>query len=665
MLNTITSIDEKPAGEILTPEEMEKYKKFKLPLIPCQSCWGVSAPWENWQIILNTPLNENCVLHGCWKPLMFDDATKWYIKKDVKYLDTNINNTEHQEIIALFRDNLLWFCSHCDTSNINIPKDADWNHDLSEHVGCAWCGNTFNTEDDITPFMPIRNIWYNDGDDSNDTYEMKKLVELHAIWMRALKKAITIDNAKNNRKRVETIILANKLGKYLGNYRRVWRGRRDWNRAIQFLEEYLYSKDVAVQKRVKREASDSIQNSKRRVTNIIQSDLPLHNQVFDWYKSLDKKYQILFASPLLLSLTAISQDYDIEIKWAYHEISATKATKWTVPLEYKLRHKKPYVSLWRIYYKEIIDTNGQKRFQWYQAAQNEYDILTGKWSSKDELWNKGTVDYQLLISGQPQWKNKWRAKLKVWTEQRYVSKTCFDDTTSWWFSWGGSFWWSSSSGWSWMWTGSGWSLYFNEHNSIKLPWDNEIRNIPNPSISPIIKQAKASSQNLIYDPSEFQASVDEATVIKEIITTAIQKSLSLVIKDAMARECGGYQTFNVYEYADLDYLVQDYTVWDWKYFDKKTSWKKEWLDEESTLSTLKIESISDPYNQELQGVVVERFIKYLISWGKENFSKIKSRDDLKEMNNRLWDKCSIHKNWVMYLINGVTESDLYEQCLID
>jgi hypothetical protein len=51
-------------------------------------------------------------------------SLKQFQKKQFAF-KLDINDKKHQEIVLLFRDNILWQCNGCNGNNLNLPKDKN------------------------------------------------------------------------------------------------------------------------------------------------------------------------------------------------------------------------------------------------------------------------------------------------------------------------------------------------------------------------------------------------------------------------------------------------------------------------------------------------------------------------------------------------------------
>lgn len=114
MVNILRSSN---SSDILTSAEKKRFKNYHLPLFTCPSCGTLTKNGT-----INT-MGSPCV--NCGYSIELDEyqtSSLKQFKKQKFAFKLNIKDLAHQQIIANFRDHVLWQCDQCQKHNLNLPK---------------------------------------------------------------------------------------------------------------------------------------------------------------------------------------------------------------------------------------------------------------------------------------------------------------------------------------------------------------------------------------------------------------------------------------------------------------------------------------------------------------------------------------------------------------
>lgn len=615
------------SSDILTPQEKNKFKNFHLPMFVCPSCWTISK-WKQINMIASSCVN-------CGDKIELKEfklsSLKQFQKKDFAF-KLDINDAKHQEIIALFRDNVLWQCNSCNWNNLNLPKDKNWDPDISHDVHCDWCGDKYIHWENLLPFWALKWFWFDDWDDSNNTYELEKLWETQLLWLQAIEKAHSIDATTNNWKRLEIKKLQDWLETLKSNTRTISRGRRkDGTKALEYLENYLYWESYALNSAIQRKTTEYVRTVLE--TNNPFYETPKEKTIIKDYtqnlKYLDLKtwlYTWTWVAFMFLALTSIIDwKYEIEIRWTKHSVSYLKESKWTLDLEYNIQKHTPYYDDFKFSFTD------EWNISYNTTTDNTWKELYNKYASKKEY-------YRLQMVWEPVEIKKWTLELDTWRDEtihHYVScpeTSDYSSDTSWWWSWWG--WWG---GW---WWSSGMWFWWSGDLMLWPKWEE----IQNHTITPAGE----------YNPTIQLASLTGEKIFQIITMTS----------DAHADDCWYDTTEDITIEADIKYTIQKYKVRDWKTKQWFESEIKEGIDYHSTYSNLKEKILRDIENER----IIDQKLKMILEIKDENWKiiPIPILDEAmwKQLNNAMEKRCTISKPLLFKWINGITDDDL-KQCNIE
>ncbi len=162
-------------------------------------------------------------------------------KKQKFAFHLDVEDRKHQEIIQRFQKNVLWECDQCGKHNLNLPKLANGEPDFEAEVQCEGCAHPYEEQNDLLPFWVLKQLGFDDGDDTSNVYELKKLGETQLLWLQALGKARKIDAHTGTRKYVERKKVSAGLEEIKSQSRWISGGKwRDGTQALAFLDAYLF-----------------------------------------------------------------------------------------------------------------------------------------------------------------------------------------------------------------------------------------------------------------------------------------------------------------------------------------------------------------------------------------------------------------------------------------
>jgi len=174
---------------ILTKKEQKRFRNYHLPIFQCPSCWSFKN--NDWEVNV---LWTACV--NCGDTESLEEFEKSSFKQFQRWdfaFKLDMSQKEHQGIIKHFQTHVLWQCNQCQRQNFNLPKDDDGNPDTHSHTSCEGCWDWYKSNEDFLSFWAMKWFWFDDGDDSTNTYELKKLAEWQFLWLKAIAKARKID----------------------------------------------------------------------------------------------------------------------------------------------------------------------------------------------------------------------------------------------------------------------------------------------------------------------------------------------------------------------------------------------------------------------------------------------------------------------------------------
>lgn len=603
---------------ILTQEEQDRFRNYHLPLFTCPSCGNIKN--GNWEVNI---LWNSCVY--CWdteslkefETSSFQQFQKWEF---AFHLDMSIK--EHQETIAHFRDFILWQCDQCERHNFNLPKDSQGNPDITQNISCEWCWDPYEQNNDFLSFWAMKWFGFDDGDDSSNTYELKKLWEWQFLWLQAVAKARKIDSHNGDNHHNELSALEEGLKNIKRGTRSISWGRwKDGNRLIYFLESYLDWKWKATTKRVKRETSEYVRavidtNRATRRTPYRENAGRLEKY---WYKltHLDQDtiwFTWLWATgiALWLLITAYLVEWDFErtIWEASHRVSLEREDKWILDLQYSLSRREPFYDE-EIKYTTVIDTTGRDRFDTYSENRDFYRLQVLWWSQEIHNW------YSTLDTWRDEWVDNVCIDIDSWSE----SSRTYTPSGGW------SYWGSN-----WMWyDGNGGLFHHPEPQDILPEYRDDITyNAP------------------IWD-----------TIISiggDIFHTLIW------VQPAYAGNCGGhYEDITVS--AEKFITIQRYSVWDWK----EQNWHRSdiisWTNYQTSFDMLQEQILTDNDNQRLIGEELSMFIEVQDTDGTPYNLPVWNEGQWRELSRNIWTQCEISKSYLLSWIYWITADDITEQCI--
>lgn len=554
-------------------------------------------------------------------------SLKQFQKQDFAF-HLDIDSPKHQEIIQQFQRNVLWQCDQCGKHNLNLPKDRDGNPDTSIGVQCEGCSHPYEHEIDLLPFWALKQIGFDDGDDSTNVYELKKLWETQLLWLQALAKARKGDNHTGNNRFEERKKIIAGLERIKSKSRWISGGKwRDGTQALAFLEEYLFGKTVAISHQVQREIA-------WYTRAIIETNNPARKTPYPENANLGQKYLFnllhldtatMFWSTvggavwIVWILWVLEKTIEIEIEGSYHRASIIREDKGTRDLEYALYRDEPKYNEddEEIQYQREIDNSWVEIYNIYSQNPDFYRLRVADWVTK---------------------KNNGYETLDTWDDE-WVPETCPDtssDDSGGWSddsgvessdSWGGS---DDSGGWSdgmgfW---GSG-DIYYKPE------------------------------RNFMIDG----VALDEITSLSPLWDTSWKFHFSLmdiIASPAYPESCGSYRDVTVS--AQRFITVQEYQVWDWKTQTTFSTPRTAWIDTDSTLRGLETQYLKDTDNQRIIGRDIIREIDTVDSEEKKRTIEIPNASQWFILNQNVWTQCEISKSYLLYLLQGIDAQDIDEQC---
>lgn len=604
--------------DILSLADKEKFKNYHLPLFSCPSCareWR--DPHGNGSMI--NLMGSPCV--SCWYSVHLKEFSalsfSQFQKQDFAF-HLDIDSPKHQEIIQQFQRNVLWECDQCGKHNLNLPKNNDGNPDVSVRVHCEGCSHPYEHERDLLPFWALKQIGFDDGDDSTNVYELKKLWETQLLWLQALAKARKGDNHTGNNRFEERKKLIAGLERIKSKSRWISGGKwRDGTQALAFLEEYLFGKTIAISHQVQREiawytrAIIETNNSARKTpypenANLAQKYLfnLLHLDTATMFWST-----VGGAVWIIWILWVLEKTIEIEIEGSYHRASIIREDKGTLDLDYALYRDEPKYNEddEEIQYQREIDSSWVEIYKVYAQNPDFYRLQVAEWVSKK---NNG---YETLDTGRDEW----------------VSQTCPDTSSD--DSWGGSGGWYSPSG-----GGSDGMGFWGSGDMFYKP-----------------------ERNIIIDGIP----TDEITSLSPLWDTSWQFNFSLmdiIASPAYAESCGYYRDVTVS--AERFITVQEYQVWDWKTQTTFPAPRTVWIDTETTLEELETQYLQDRENQRIIARDIIREIDTVDSEGKKRTIEIPDVSQWFILDQNVWTQCEITKSYLLYILGWISAQDIDEQC---
>lgn len=584
---------------ILTKAEQNKFKNFHLPLFACPSCWEVR---KGKQINM---MWSSCV--SCGDLVELDEfqasSLKQFQKKDFAF-KLDISSREHQEIIAWFRDNILWQCGGCKRHNLNLPKWKDGNPDVSENVSCEWCGDPYEHGKDLLPFWALKGFGFDDGDDNSNKYELKKLWETQLLWLQAIAKARKNDELESLQEGLEWVKRRSRNISW-------WRWK-DGRRALRYIEWYLLWEWTAKRKQVRRATRDYVEAVLS--TNDTYSRTPVKDDANVLQRYI---YNLIHLEQWALMKTGlgstlgilalwmiIESKIDIELWEVFHRAGIEREDKDYLDLSYRLSRREPRYSWW-IKYSNVKDNEWQNRYDRYSQRSKFYKL--------QNIWNPTEV-----MNGSK--------TLDTWINE-YVSQACPEVNVpisgGWGWSFGG---WSSSWGWG------GWMWFW---------WSGDMFYTPEDWFNPDIP----------FDLTEKWESLKIWDIVAELVG----------VPQAAASSCWYYR--NVTVSAKKYVTIQKYRVWDWK---TKTWFKSDIIpgtDFNKTFSELRSRVLHDDDNQ--REVDRKLVMEIEIEDGDGNLERVsvEDRQSWLDMAKNMNESCTIEKPLLMQIVNWVTWKDISEQCL--
>lgn len=623
---------------ILSDKEQDRFKNFHLPLFCCPSCWETRNG-----ALINT-IWSSCV--ACWytesTAEFASSSLKQYQKKNFAF-HLDISKKEHQEIIALFRDNVLWQCTQCESHNMNLPKGKDGEPDLKQDTQCEKCAHPFNINEDILPIWALKWFGFNDGDSSSNTYELKKLWEVQILWLQALAKARKIDASRWDGKLSEIQALQQWLEKIKRNTRAIsgWK-YKDGNRALQYIQSYLEWAGKAKIKRVTREVQEYVRAVS--ATNNPHRQTPYRAGAGKWEKFWYKlahldgdTIRILMYSGIgivwigLLASYLKQWEYHRIIGETSHNVELLREDKWTLPLSYTLSRKEPYYDEddEEVRYRIVEDTSWEERYIHYLRDAELYR-LRHLWAPTEKRNGSTTLD-----TGEDEW-----IDVECPTEE--------DDDTTIIFSWDDDSWWSISipSWWGslrydddddddgglWF-DGSGGMFHHPESRDFFPEWYDEITRWP-------------------------------SSFWQEILTTSSELAMALLwVSPAYAHghKCGYNADITVS--ADRYITVQNYSVWDWKNQNWYSSPIISWVNYEETFRELEKQILTDNENQRIKDRRLNMLVEIVDEDGNTYSLPVRNEMLWKQLSQNMWEQCTIQKSLLMQWIRWITVDDIVNQCL--
>lgn len=617
---------------ILTKEEQKRFRNYHLPIFECPSCGN----FKNADGAVNI-LWHACVSCGDTESLeeletsSFRQFQKWNFA-----FKLDMSRRDHQEVIKHFRSYILWQCNHCQRQNFNLPKDTKGNPDTQAHTNCEGCWDSYEAHEDFLSFHAMRWFWFDDGDDSDNSYELQKLAEGQFLWLKSIAKARKIDRKKWTGLNDELQALSSELERAKSRSRRIaWWRLRDGQRLIEFLEDYLED-DASISfqrkaRKVTRKVSKRVRNYAHEVsaTNSTYKTTPHHkdSSVLEKYfynlSRLDFAtawWTTFWAFVSFVSLSAIIEwNWERDIIWSSHTAHLERQDKWTLDLQYRFSRREP-----------SYDTD----YDWDDLEEGiEYEtIRDSTWKDRFDTYRENEDFYRLELIWRVQEVSNWSETLDTWrNELVWVPKICpsSDDT-----SFGGwgispSSWWSSWVGYD----GNGWLFYKPEAEEFLPDWYIDVTSL-------------------------------EPSIGEQIWSVTSEVGAALIwVQPAYAAWCGDWKNRDVTVEAERFVTIQRYSVWDW---DTKSWYQTElipWTDFRETFSRLEEEILTDRDNQRITSNRLTMQIEAQDQNGELFTIPVTDREQWIEISTNMWESCTIEKSYLMKWIRWVTANDISDQCI--
>lgn len=613
---------------ILSHKEQDRFRNYHLPIFECPSCGSIKN--SAWDVNI---LGNACVNCGDTETLQefekssFKQFQKWEFAFELK-----MSEIEHQKIIKHFQSYILWQCDHCRRQNFNLPKNSNGGPDLDANISCQWCPSPYNPKEDFLSFWAMKDFGFDDGDDSSNEYELKKLAEGQFLWLKAVAKARKIDSEKWPSHNEELLQLQKSLEKRKQASRSIaWGRMKDGERLIEFLEEYLQGEAITKRQKIQRRTRDYIHEivaaNSTRMTTPYQKDTGI---VWKYFFNLTRFEQATViwtaawsVAALITALAILEKTAQIDIQDVSHRVTLLREDKWTFELEYSTQRREPYYDEdasddddEKYSYKTIPDTQWKDAYEGYLAQRDLYRL-----QYLNELTERqnGSID---VDTG----KDKW------------INVDCpdesDDDTTSIPLTP------RSSGGWTTYSPPSGWSQGF------KYDGNGWLFHHPEPE--------EFFSEGYI-DISSLGTEILQ--VSSEVVSTILWVSPAY----AHGHNCGYYVDIEI-ENVPRYKTSQKYSVWDWKDIQTFKSDITQWIDYTRSLDILRNTSITDTVNQREKWDKVERFVD--ISY-RERLSRIpvSNQSDWVNLSEHTWEVCSITISYLNWILHWIDSKSIVEQCL--